>query len=154
MNCSTCHFCGSYHCFSRRGRSTFGFKCRILNEVIFQVGLDEAKMMGVEVMEDFRNEDKWYHTSYGENLYLITPPIFDGIDAEFYPDRVAFWAWVTDHPCIAEESDLYNYMLEHREWARGKAKEMRDIREELEYMLDDVREAARMRRSYGSRTRA
>lgn len=146
--CGNCHFCGSYHSFRGKGRSAFGFRCDVLDENIFEIGSDEAKMTGVPILADFRDDDgRYLKMAEDETLYGIKPMIFEGLDAAFNPDRAAFWAWVLDCPCLVSADGLRDYIREYGDYARQDAKDYRDSRERLETRLQNIRAAAKMRRA-------
>lgn len=95
MLCRDCPMLGNYYSFGSYNK--FGFTCTLMDEVVFQISFDEAKLLGIS--------------------RLLWPTMFEMWKDEWGKTR-AFWEPYLTIPCICTQADLTMELEYHQDWQR------------------------------------
>ena len=145
MNCSNCSFAGSYMSFGGHGNTFYGVRCKVTSETIFQVNRDDAKMLSIELLGDYRDEEEWYPSAV-DTLALdrIMPGPWDDWREIWEEDRAAFFRHVLLEPqeCICAAQDVQNFIDCRHEYVDDLRKKQVSANQELAEYLRDMDHAA------------
>ena len=111
MKCKNCNLCRGFWSFG--GVTSWGWKCRALNEVIFHIEDDEVKL-----------------------LDLPSFPMFESWRKHWKPEVIEIWRDILDIDCIATDVDIINFM----DWQQEC---LRDVDVKLKALLDDKEDLQR-----------
>ena len=107
MKCKNCSLCRGYWLFGGRGKTRWGWKCKVLNEYIFNITDDEAKLLGLPFL-----------------------PMFDSYKDHWKEENIKIWQLILDVNCIASANDVIQFI-------DVSQNEMQDIDVKLSVLLDD-----------------
>lgn len=150
-NCFDCPMVSCGHSFGGGGNSHFYVRCEILRAVgirspeslIFEINLDEAKMLGIDDYQD---------RLHGEttSLYHALPGIFEGLheyDDYLDPSRAILLREIIGcHPCIVTDEQIGDFIRCYREWVESQAERVQKEQEELNRLRDQLWSAGSLAR--------
>lgn len=135
MNCSTCPLLTCGWSFGGNHNPEFYIKCEVTREYLFRISTWEAKMLEVVI----KDEDSIFFPSVG--LCGMLPNIFDGLfDSYWEEENKVRKSLIENHPCIATDDDVLNFLESYQEWAEDQQKEVDKEVAELERLQEVIKD--------------
>lgn len=136
MNCSDCPLLTCGWSFGGNHNPEFFIRCNVVHEYLFRISEGEAKMQDIPI----EDEDSIFFTN--ASLKEMLPYIFDHfVDDVWEEKNKVRKSLIENHPCIATDNDILNFLESHQEWAEDQQKEVDKEVEELDRIQEVVKDA-------------